>query len=133
MESCCAPSSGRPTRIVEDRRDATPASGSTEGMALLEAGEFLMGTEDRDGFPADGEGPVRPITLSPFWIDRHAVTNRRFAEFVEATGHTTDAERFGWSFVFGGLLPEGFPDTRAAVQAPWWRQVFAAAWNHPEG
>jgi formylglycine-generating enzyme len=92
-----------------------------------------MGTEDEDGFPADGEGPVREIELSPFSIAAHAVSTREFAEFEEATGHVTDAERFGWSFVFGGLLPDDFPDTRAAAQAPWWRQVFGACWRSPEG
>src|SRR6185295_8489834 len=45
----------------------------------------------------------------------------------------TAAERFGWSFVFGGLLPDEFPDTRGVVQAEWWRQVYGADWSHPEG
>jgi formylglycine-generating enzyme required for sulfatase activity len=102
-------------------------------MVLLEGGEFLMGSEDPEGFPADGEGPVRPVQLGPFWIDRCAVSNRRYAAFAEATGHITDAEQFGWSFVFGGLLPDDFEETRGAVQAPWWRQVFGACWRHPEG
>ena len=46
--------------------------------------------------------------------------------FVEATGYATEAERFGWSFVFAGLLPDDFPDTRAVAHAPWWRQVEGA-------
>jgi sulfatase modifying factor 1 len=103
------------------------------GMVQLDGGKFLMGTDDPGGFPADGEGPVREVELSPFEIDSSAVTNRRFAEFVEATAHVTDAERFGWSFVFGGLLPDDFELTRGVVQAPWWRQVFGALWRHPEG
>ena len=41
--------------------------------------------------------------------------NDEFAAFVDATGHVTEAEQFGWSFVFGGLLPEDFPDTRAVA------------------
>ena len=45
----------------------------------------------------------------------------------------TDAERYGWSFVFGGLLPDEFEDTAGAAQAPWWRQVFGASWRTPEG
>jgi sulfatase modifying factor 1 len=102
-------------------------------MVLLPGGTFLMGGNDGDGFPADGEGPVRSVALRPFLIDAMAVSNTRFAAFVEATGHVTDAERYGWSFVFGGLLPDDFPETCGAVQAPWWRQVFGAAWNHPEG
>ena len=92
-----------------------------------------MGTDDPIGFPADGEGPVRAVTLKPFWIDAYAVSNARFAEFVGATGYITDAERYGWSFVFGGLLPDDFEPTRGAAQAPWWRQVFGASWRHPEG
>ena len=102
-------------------------------MVRLDGGEFLMGTDDPMGFPADGEGPVRAVTLKPFWIDAHAVSNARFAEFVSATGYITDAERYGWSFVFGGLLPDDFEPTRGAAQATWWRQVFGASWSHPEG
>jgi formylglycine-generating enzyme len=92
-----------------------------------------MGTESRRGYPEDGEGPVHPVRLSPFEIDAHAVTNERFADFVEATGHETDAERYGWSFVFAGLLPGGFVDTRSVANAPWWRQVHGADWRRPEG
>ena len=96
-------------------------------------GEVLMGTDAPGGYPADGEGPVHPVRLRPFLLEAHTVTNARFAEFAEATGHVTDAERYGWSFVFAGLLPDDFPETRAVVHAPWWRQVFGADWRHPEG
>jgi formylglycine-generating enzyme required for sulfatase activity len=102
-------------------------------MIKLDGGPFLMGTEDADGFPADGEGPVREIELEPFWIEPFAVTNRRFAEFIEATEYETEAQRYGWSFVFGGLLPDDFPPTHGAAQAPWWRQVHGATWRMPEG
>ncbi len=131
--ACCAPSAGRPPSALAEPEGGGDGTGSTEGMVLLEGGEFLMGSEDPEGFPADGEGPVRPVQLGPFWIDRCAVSNRRYAAFAEATGHITDAEQFGWSFVFGGLLPDDFEETRGAVQAPWWRQVFGACWRHPEG
>lgn len=102
-------------------------------MVSLDGGTFLMGAEGPDCIPGDGEGPVREVEVDAFWIDPCAVSNRRFAEFVDATGHVTDAERCGWSFVFGGLLPDEFPDTRGVVQAPWWRQVFGACWRRPEG
>ena len=59
-----------------------------------------MGTDTLEGFPADGEGPIRSITLSPFAIDRDPVTNDRFQRFIDATGYRTEAETFGWSFVF---------------------------------
>jgi len=92
-----------------------------------------MGTDDECGYPDDGEGPVREVTLDGFWISATVVSNRDFEEFVRYTGYVTDAERFGWSFVFAGLLPDDFELTRAAAHAPWWRQVFGADWRHPEG
>jgi formylglycine-generating enzyme len=93
---------------------------------------FLMGT-DEGRFPADGEGPVRAVTLDAFRIARTAVSNRAFAAFVESTGHVTDAERFGTSFVFHLLLPDDFPPTQGVAAAPWWRLVEGADWRHPLG
>jgi formylglycine-generating enzyme len=103
------------------------------GMMLVPAGTFRMGSEDRLAYPADGEGPVREVETSAFWIDAQAVTNERFGTFVEATGYTTEAESFGWSFVFAGLLPDDFPPTEAVAQTPWWRKVERASWSHPQG
>ncbi len=91
-----------------------------------------MGT-DEVTFPSDGEGPVREVKLSPFWIDPYTVTNEQFGCFVEETGYQTEAERYGWSFVFQQFLPQGFPPTRTVPEAPWWRQVFGAFWKQPEG
>jgi formylglycine-generating enzyme required for sulfatase activity len=105
----------------------------SNGMVRLEAAEFSMGSEDLLAYPADGEGPVRHVSLDAFMVDVNAVTNADFARFVEATGYQTEAERIGWSFVFGGLLPDDFPPTRGVVQAPWWRQVEGADWAHPDG
>jgi formylglycine-generating enzyme required for sulfatase activity len=92
-----------------------------------------MGDESVWAYPGDGEGPVHDVVVEAFRIDAHAVTNEAYAAFVDATGHRTDAEQYGWSFVFGGFLPDDFPDTRAVEGAPWWRQVYGADWRHPEG
>ncbi len=35
--------------------------------------------------------------------------------------------------MFGGLLPDDFPATRAVAAASWWRQVYGANWRHPQG
>ena len=83
--------------------------------------------------PGDGEDPVHTETVAPFAIAATAVTNDAFAEFARATGHRTDAEAYGWSFVFGGFLPDHFPPTRGVVGAEWWRQVEGADWRHPFG
>lgn len=105
-------------------------------MVSLPGGRFFMGSDDADTFPADGEGPVREVEVSAFAIDRCAVTNEEFAEFVDATGHVSEAERFGWSFVFVDLV---HADAAASVidgtvpGATWWRGVRGADWRAPEG
>ncbi len=130
---CCAPSRAGPGENEPATFSRGTSEGSTAGMVLLEGGEFAMGTDHPIGYPGDGEGPVRQITLAPFWIDERAVTNEDFAAFVDESGYVTEAESFDWSFVFAGLLPDEFPDTRAVAHAPWWRQVHSADWQRPEG
>jgi sulfatase modifying factor 1 len=101
-------------------------------MVSLPGGTYVIGSNDRFAYPEDGEAP-KEIEIGPFMIDVCAVSNAAFAEFVAATGYVTEGERFGWSFVFAGLLPDDFPPTRAVAAAPWWRQVYGADWSHPEG
>jgi formylglycine-generating enzyme len=141
--ACCSPERpdepDRPSAPVgasgPDRRSGSGGGpgGEQADLVALDGGTFLMGSEAADGFPADGEGPVRPVTVAPYRIAATAVTVEDFARFVGDTGHVSSAEAFGWSFVFAGLLPDDFPDTAGAAQAPWWRQVFGADWAHPEG
>ncbi len=102
-------------------------------MIHLPGGYFLMGTDDPNGFPADGEGPVRRILLDAFLMDRTPVTNEAFARFVTSTGYKTEAERFGWSFAFEGDLPESLHPLEAVPGVDWWKRVDGACWNHPEG
>jgi sulfatase modifying factor 1 len=130
-----APSAGVPFTTAEPIRRAE--CGDTEGMVRLEGGTFLMGNETDEAWKDDGEGPVREVTLRPFHIDSHAVTNARFEKFVTATGYRTDAERFEWSFVFRHHLPTKYADrlaaNRAVVGLEWWIAVPGARWNRPEG
>lgn len=106
----------------------------TARMAMIPTGNFRMGTDD-PGFPKDGEGPVREVDLDAYYIDKHAVTNAEFVQFVKDTGHTTEAERYGWSFVLENFLND--ENERYAMDAvpsaPWWVAVEGACWLHPEG
>jgi len=102
-------------------------------LVQLDGGTFSMGDESAWAYLGDGEGPVHEVSVNPFAIDPYAVTNVAFAQFVDATGHVTDAERYEWSFVFGGFLPDDAPETRGVVGAEWWRQLYGANWRHPEG
>lgn len=53
------------------------------------------------------------------------VTNAEFQEFVSQTGDVTEAETFGWSFVFWSNVPEGIPQTQGVqgVDGANWRDV----------
>jgi formylglycine-generating enzyme len=138
--ACC--SAGRPAgsevivaQNFDNFKKDSKSSDPTVGMIRLEGGTFLMGTDDQEGFPEDGEGPVRSVTLKPFYIDPCTVTNAEFQAFIDATGYKTEAEQFGWSFVFHLLVP---PETAKKVsqvvqKTPWWWNVEGASWKHPEG
>src|SRR5699024_7075470 len=106
-----------------------------EKMVFIPGGTFKMGSEDQDGFPADGEGPIRDVTVDPFYIDAYAVTNAEFKAFIEDTGYVTDAEEFGWSFVFHLLVSSKTKQqvTQTVAGTPWWLVVEGADWAHPEG
>ncbi|MCP3028539.1 formylglycine-generating enzyme family protein [Halobacillus sp. A5] len=105
-----------------------------ERMVYLPGGEFLMGTEDKDGFPFDGEGPVRKVEVDSFYIDAHTVSNADFQQFIKETGYKTEAEQYGWSFVFYQFIPDepGF-QVQQLPQTPWWIAVEGAYWYQPEG
>jgi sulfatase modifying factor 1 len=113
--------------------NGTPAT--TSGMVFIEGGSFLMGTDGPEAWKADGEGPVREVTVSAFWMDECAVTNAQFAAFVEATNYVTEAENFGWSYVFhkhvsaeNKKLSRGY-----SSEAQWWLGIGGAYWRKPEG
>ena len=137
---CCVPSKQRAALLeVSSKASANrihATSGSIEGMIKLDGGRFLMGTDSIDGFPADGEGPVREVTLDGFYLDTAPVTNEQFAEFVRKTGYQTESDRFGWSFVFHKhIAPEELPrlveDRVRGVD--WWCKVNGTNWERPEG
>lgn len=103
-----------------------------ERCVSLPSGRALVGTR-KPLLPIDGEAPLREVRVGRFAIDPYAVTNDWFARFVSETGYVTEAERFGWSFVFHALLPEDAAPTQGVVGAVWWRNVPGACWMTPEG
>ncbi|CAM4217075.1 formylglycine-generating enzyme required for sulfatase activity [Paenibacillus endophyticus] len=74
---------------------AVAGSGLNLDMVVIPAGSFDMGTTANEGFPSDGEGPVRSVELDSFRMSTCAVTNAQFQAFVKATGYRTEAEQFG--------------------------------------
>lgn len=131
---CCSPTrKGGTSAGGAPLPAASPACAESFAVALS-GGTFLMGTDYPLGLPQDGEGPVRPVRLSPFQIDTIPVTNERFAQFVQQTDYRTDAERLGSSFVFAGhLTPASYRNSAVVSSAPWWVEVDGACWHMPEG
>lgn len=127
--TCCPPSDRASGTVQATRFTATLHDQSTR--VTLDGGRFLMGTNDRI-MPVDGEYPARPVKVRPFQIDECAVTNARFDRFIKDTGYVTDAQTYGWTFVFYNLLdtPEAFESLDGL---DWWRRVDGARWDHPEG
>ncbi|MFC0472141.1 formylglycine-generating enzyme family protein [Halalkalibacter kiskunsagensis] len=110
----------------------------TEGknnMVLLAGDSFWMGTNSSEGYPQDGEGPVRKVTIDPFYLSPYAVTNKEFAAFVQDTGYVTEAEKFEWSFVFNLFVDKSEVDILDGhlPYTPWWIPVKEAYWYQPEG
>ncbi|KAJ8408163.1 hypothetical protein AAFF_G00263910 [Aldrovandia affinis] len=107
---------------------------SPNKMVLIPAGEFMMGTNN-PGIPQDGESPERRVHLDQFYMDIHEVSNQEFQKFVNVTNYVTEAETFGDSFVFEGLLSKDVKSqiSQAVAAAPWWLPVRGADWRHPEG
>lgn len=134
---CCAAS--RPVSeqtVSAEQQKITPKADPThDKMIEIPAGEFLMGTNSKEGFPADGEGPIRKVAIDSFYIDQYAVTNAAFLEFVKETNYKTEAEEFGWSFVFYMFLSEETAKKvkQNVVGTPWWYVVEGANFKHPEG
>jgi len=106
----------------------------------LPGGSFRMGSTSF--YPE--EAPVHTATVGAFAIERHPVTNAQFAEFVEATGYVTVAERPLDPALYPGvaevdLLPGAlvFRPTRGPVDLRDWRQWWdwapGACWRHPFG
>ncbi len=59
-----------------------------EGMVLVPAGEFLMGSDEGG---AD-EAPAHRVQVSAFYVDQYEVTNAQFAVFARDSGHAGTIE-----------------------------------------
>lgn len=136
-EPSCCPDTGPKT---PGPKAATRAAAALTGCALripdhavrIPGGQTLVGTSS-PGIPHDGEDPQRKARVKPFRIGAITVTNAEFKSFIDATGFTTEAERFGWSFVFWAQVPESVGDTHAVAEVQWWRRVDGANWRDING
>lgn len=60
--------------------------GVSDSPVLIPGGRFVMGAgEDRD------HSPAHPVTIASFFMEKHEVTNARYLDFCQATGHRLPA------------------------------------------
>ncbi|HEV7222505.1 MAG TPA: SUMF1/EgtB/PvdO family nonheme iron enzyme [Pirellulales bacterium] len=121
-------------------KDPPPAA-APEGMAWIPPGKYSMGSAYE---PFGDARPIHAVELDGFWMDKHPVTNRQFAAFVEATDYVTVAELKPEAKDFPDVPPEAlvpgslvFVPSEGPVPldniARWWAFLPGASWRHPEG
>lgn len=143
---------GLPARFASSAAEADFESKdvSHEGMVWIEGGTYRMGASDAEGRP--DEYPQHTVKVDGFWMDATEVTNAQFAEFVEATGYVTTAERAPDWEELKKQLPPGTPKPhdsllvaaslvftpparQVALHNPgqWWSWQKGANWRQPQG
>jgi formylglycine-generating enzyme required for sulfatase activity len=109
-------------------------------MVWIPGGTFVMGSNRH--YPE--EAPAHAVHVDGFWMDIALVTNTEFAQFVEATGYVTAAEKPVSLDVYPDALPERLQPASAVFHRPtgnvdlrdpysWWAYVEGASWRHPRG
>ena len=109
-------------------------------LVEIPGGSFRMGSTSF--YPE--EAPIHTVTVAAFAIERHPVTNAQFADFVEATGYVTVAERPLDPALYPGVAPADllpgalvFRPTPGPVNLQDWRQWWdwapGAHWRAPFG
>ena len=132
--ACCSPA--RAAADVRDEFAIAPGPVHRSGMVLIPGGTFRHGRRRRGRLSLRRRGPGSRGALASFLIDATRSATASSPRSSTATGYVTDAERFGWSFVFYALL-----DGKARRPAPGrrpGRAVVAAAstgasWRAPHG
>jgi len=111
-----------------------------DGLVGIPGGEFRIGSDEH--YPE--EAPVHRVRVDAFAIDHFAVTNARYAAFVEATGYVTVAERPLDPADFPGAPAENLqPGSLVFTMTPgpvdlrhlnqWWTWTPGASWRNPVG
>ncbi len=92
---------------------------STDGMILVPAGTFSMGTDDPEGAKPTNESPQHEVELKAFYLAKYEVTNGEYAKFIAAKGyekkdHWIDA---GWKWLAkaGRKVPEKWAELKKTL------------------
>jgi formylglycine-generating enzyme required for sulfatase activity len=110
------------------------------GMEWIPGGTFTMGSDRH----YREEAPRHQATVGGFWIDRWPVTNALFRNFIDETGHVTQAEIAPDAAQYPGadpamLIPASVVFVKPAARVDlrnhynWWAYIPGADWRHPRG
>ena len=106
-------------------------SAAPEGMVLIPAGKFLMGSND--GLAYDDQKPVHTVYLDAFYMDIYEVTNVQYKEFVDANPHWRKdriSHHYSYSYLKdwnGNSYPRGKGD-HPVTYVNWYDAMAYAQW-----
>ena len=134
----------------DNYQEKVKSSSIIKGMVFIPSGEFVMGGKTDQAY--QDELPRHTVKVSSFYMDETEVTNAQFADFVNATGYITVAERdIDWEEIKKQVPPETpkpndsllkagslvFTQTNEPVDlnnySQWWTWTVGADWKHPDG
>ena len=108
-----------PITTFENFKEQVPGSLVSFDMIAIPGGTFKMGSSDKEPFRKEDEGPIRNVTLSPFFMSEIEVTWDMYWEFYVKTmseGRTPPENIFANNSrpdvdaISGPTPPFGFPD-----------------------
>lgn len=67
-------------------------------MVVVPSGRFLMGSPEDEPERSASDNPIHEVNVSePFCVGRYAVTRREFAQFVDASGYSSESGAYVWT------------------------------------
>jgi len=97
--------------------DKTLIGKQVNEMALIPAGEFTMGSDQR----LPDEGPEHRVFLATYWLDRYEVTNLQYKQFIDATNRKSPRH------YENRMFPDGLVD-HPVVYVSWYDATDYCAW-----
>ena len=106
---------------------------STEGMVLIPAGEFQMGSNSG----GSNEKPIHSVYIDAFYMDEYEVTNAEYAAFLNAKGKYTEsgktwldigAARVRIEYVAGVYRVKAGYENHPVTYVSWYGAMAYAAW-----
>ena len=103
-------------KIPQTQQAMLPSGAPPEGMALIPAGEFQMGSNEGDS----DETPVHTVYVDAFYMDIYEVTTGQYLRFVRETGHRSP----NWGSVAEYSPTKGHP----MISVSWYDAMAYAKW-----